>query len=254
MKSYNVMIVEDNLIIANGIRSALTENDYNVIKIVRSGRDAIDFLKDEQPHLILMDISLKGDIDGISTARIVNRHYNIPIVFITKHTDRDIFLNAKETAPRNYITKPFSTEELIRVVDLALGDSIVCSDGNKPDEIRSSANDGIFVYTKEHVYEKLLFTDILYIESVGAYSKIYYEREGLPAEKPYTVSISSNHVVSQMEHPDIVKVHRSYYVNINKINRISNNHIFINDVSVRISDKIKTKLFNETFNILRKPS
>lgn len=252
--SYKILIVEDNLVIGNGMASTLRKAGYEVLKIARSGQEAFDILKEEQPHLLLMDISLKGDIDGISTARIINRNYAIPLIFITQHTQRDIFLNAKETNPKNYITKPFTNEELIRGVDLALGESFVNRDMMQLNVIEKDNADGIFVYTKENVYEKLLFKDILYIESIGAYSRIYFERNGVASEAPYIVSISSNHVISQMEYADLVKIHRSYYVNIKKISKINNSHVFINDLALPISEKIKANLFSKTFNILKRPS
>jgi CheY-like chemotaxis protein len=110
MAKLNVMIVEDELITAEAIALLLEELDYNPVSIVSSGEKALSEVKNLDIDLILMDIILKGDMDGIETAKIMNSNYNIPIIFITAYGDKNTLDRAKLSEPYGYIVKPITDE------------------------------------------------------------------------------------------------------------------------------------------------
>ncbi|HEY9647454.1 MAG TPA: ATP-binding protein [Chroococcidiopsis sp.] len=120
MVQAKILVVEDEIIVARTIASQLTQLGYTVVGIASSGRVAIDKANSSQPDLVLMDVVLKGDMDGIATASQICAQHDIPVVFLTAYTDENTLQRAKNTLPLGYIVKPFSPGELRIAVELAL--------------------------------------------------------------------------------------------------------------------------------------
>ncbi len=119
-RSSSILIVEDERIIAEDLRNILQSLGYTVMKIVSTGEEAINILKNNKPDLILADIVLTGQIDGIEMAEYIRSRYNIPIVYLTAYADNDIVTRAKVTEPYGYIIKPFEDRELQTTIEIAL--------------------------------------------------------------------------------------------------------------------------------------
>ncbi len=119
MKKKSILIVEDEWIIAHDLQLTLENLNYNVIAIIGNGNDAIDLLKKEQPNLILMDISLRGNLNGIKTSQIIHDNWGIPVVFLTAHSNPEYFDKAIKTEPYGYLYKPISIHELKSTLEMA---------------------------------------------------------------------------------------------------------------------------------------
>src|ERR1039457_5667348 len=115
-----ILIVEDEKIVAMDIAGGLKSAGYLVSGIVSSGKEAIDLVEKNPPDLILMDIRIKGDIDGIKTAEIIQSHYDIPIVYLTAFADEDTLSRARITAPYGYIIKPFDKKTAYTMIEISL--------------------------------------------------------------------------------------------------------------------------------------
>ncbi len=102
MSFIEILIVEDEAIIAEDIASKLEKIGYTVIGIVASGEDAIAITKKQQPHLILMDIMLQGKMDGIEAVEHIQTQFNIPVIYLTAYADDDTLNRAKVTKPFGY--------------------------------------------------------------------------------------------------------------------------------------------------------
>jgi PAS domain S-box-containing protein len=120
MTGKSILIVEDEIITAKDIKECLQDNGYVVLSIASSGEEAIKKVKEENPDLVLMDIMLKGALDGIETARQICSIANIPIVYLTAFSDKNILERAKITEPFGYILKPFNQRELHINIEIAL--------------------------------------------------------------------------------------------------------------------------------------
>jgi CheY-like chemotaxis protein len=101
-----ILIVEDEGIVAWDIEKNLRDLGFEVVGVAASGREALALAKSGQPDLILMDIRIQGDIDGITTAELVRRQLGIPVVYLTAHGDPETLERAKGTAPVGYLIKP----------------------------------------------------------------------------------------------------------------------------------------------------
>ncbi len=120
MTKAKILVVEDEWIIANAIQISLQKLGYDVPAVVSSGEEAIKKTDELEPNLILMDIVLQGDMDGIEVAEHIRAKYNIPVVYLTAYADEEILERAKITEPFGYIIKPFKDRELYSGIELAL--------------------------------------------------------------------------------------------------------------------------------------
>jgi diguanylate cyclase len=120
MTSVKILIVEDELLIANNLARKLTTLGYQVVEIVSSGEKAIQMVAEKQPDLVLMDVVIKGEIDGIETASQIHKKYDIPIIYLTAYADGETLNRAKATNPLGYIVKPFKEKELQVTIEIAL--------------------------------------------------------------------------------------------------------------------------------------
>jgi len=115
-----ILIVEDEALIAMDIRSKLLSFGYSDVVYAVRPEDAMKEIEKEIPVLVLMDINLKSDLDGIDLAGIINTAYRIPIVFLTSYSDISTMDRASEAAPYGYIVKPAETQSLYSVVSMAI--------------------------------------------------------------------------------------------------------------------------------------
>jgi cellulose synthase/poly-beta-1,6-N-acetylglucosamine synthase-like glycosyltransferase/DNA-binding response OmpR family regulator len=120
---YSILLVEDEAITALDIKSRLEHGGYNVVDIVDNAEDAIKSAKKYLPHLVLLDINLKGEKSGVDVAEEINL-LNIPVVFLTAQTDEKTINKAIGKAPYGYITKPFDERDLEHTVSLAINKSL----------------------------------------------------------------------------------------------------------------------------------
>jgi two-component system cell cycle sensor histidine kinase/response regulator CckA len=117
----SIMVVEDEILIANDIRRILTGFGYDVLPLAATGSDALRTAEARTPDLVLMDIKLKGAVDGIETAARLQEKHGTPIVYMTSHSDETTLARAKQTNPFGYIIKPFTDRELRTCIEVALG-------------------------------------------------------------------------------------------------------------------------------------
>ncbi len=120
MEKHRIMIVEDEGVVALQIRTALEQRGYEVVDTCASGEEAMAHMIETQPDLVLMDMKLQGAIDGIEAAELIRRHHNLPVIFLTAHSENATIERAKQTTPYGYILKPFNTQELAIAVEIAL--------------------------------------------------------------------------------------------------------------------------------------
>src|SRR6266567_1715228 len=115
-----ILIVEDEVITAEDLRDILTEAGYIVTGVMSNGPDAIAHVEKNAADLALMDIRIKGKMDGTETAKALRERFNVPVIYLTAHADRETVDRAKVAEPLGYITKPFKQAELQAAIEIAL--------------------------------------------------------------------------------------------------------------------------------------
>ena len=120
MSREKILIVEDDDVLAKIIAWRLTNLGYEVCGRAAYGAEAIELLLKEQPDLVLMDINLKGDMDGIATTLRIKKEFRVPVVYLTSHFDGPTLERAKESRPDGFVLKPFDDQDLRVGIELAL--------------------------------------------------------------------------------------------------------------------------------------
>ena len=113
----NIMVVEDEGVVSNDIRNMLKKAGYSVAAVAFHGEEAVAKAEQSNPDLILMDIGLRGEIDGIEAAKRIRDRFQIPVVFLTGFADDVTVAKAQEVNPSGFIIKPISEEELNRTLE-----------------------------------------------------------------------------------------------------------------------------------------
>jgi len=120
MKSQSIMVVEDEWIVSDQICRDLKDLGYNICQTASAGDEAIRVAEEEMPDLILMDIVLKGKMDGIEAAEQIISKFNIPVIYLTAYTNHEYIKRARQTRPFSYLVKPFIKHELYANIEMAL--------------------------------------------------------------------------------------------------------------------------------------
>jgi len=124
MGEKKILIIEDNIIVAMEIKTRVLQKGYTVTGIATSGPAALLNVKEYHPDLALVDINLKGDMDGIETVSAIrSSFYDIAVIYITAYSNEDVKQRASATHPVDYLTKPFEPTVLMSAIERALGNS-----------------------------------------------------------------------------------------------------------------------------------
>ena len=184
MKKESILIVEDDFIIAKVIEKNLIDLGYAIAGLVATGEDALAKAGSEQPDLVLMDIHLQGEMDGIAASEKIHAALNIPVVFLTAFSDRQTFERALATAPYGYIVKPFHERELNATIEMALYkhvlDRKLQESEEKFREIFDAANDAIHLHEIDKRSLPGKFIDV----NESACRMVQYSREELLEKSP----------------------------------------------------------------------
>jgi len=120
MAKATILVVEDERIVASAIKEVLRFMGYEVSGIVDSASEAIASVAAQAPDLVLMDIRLRGESDGVDAALEIQERFGVPVVYVTAYADKAMKQRATLTGPCGYVVKPFSQEELRAAVEAAL--------------------------------------------------------------------------------------------------------------------------------------
>ena len=228
-----VLIVEDEMLVAEDLSSDLENDGFEVTDVAMSGEEALNSLEKSSAHIVLMDINIKGEIDGIETAEQINRRYGLPIIYISSNTGPQFVSRVLKTSPYAFISKPFNHTDVVMAIELALKkhNERVIQDISHP------KSESIFV-KKGGYHNRIEIDEILYIEADGSYCKIYTEKGD------FTLSINLNHFRNQVNNFQLRRVHRSYIVNLSKVDRLDKNTLLLGNHSIPVSGTYKEIVFD----------
>jgi two-component system response regulator LytT len=228
MSKTNVLVVEDENIVAKDIQQSLKKIGYNVVDVVSTGENAITSATENKPDIVLMDIMLKGEMSGIDAAFHIREKLNIPIIFLTAYADESTFSKAKVTEPYGYIIKPFKEIDLQTSIDMALYKHKKESEVKKERDFLYSIvenkehSDIIFIKSNSKLV-KVKTSDILYVEALKDYVTIN------TTTGRFTIHSTMKDIETKLSHADFVRVHRSFIVRLDKIASIEQPNIIIDE-------------------------
>ncbi|MBR11099.1 MAG: hypothetical protein CMP48_25885 [Rickettsiales bacterium] len=214
--SYTILTIEDDLLIAADLQSKLGQLGYRVLANARTGLEAIELVEDLSPDLIIADITIEGDIDGVETINRIYDFYRCPVIYLTGNSESTTVKKALETQPASFLLKPFKLSEFAINIDLAIKNFKEQYNSVKVDRVK----DSIFVPDK-FLYHRVYKHDIIYVEADGAYVKVVTEF------KNYQLTTNLKTFIAQFEHPDFFRVSRKHLINTAKVDRINGNMLYL---------------------------
>jgi DNA-binding LytR/AlgR family response regulator len=233
-----ILIVEDEMIIAANTSLQLTNLGYEVSGIVSRGEEALIQIEENLPDIILLDIQLKGELDGIETAHQMQKQFNIPIIYLTSNVDDANFERAKKTNPYAFISKPFKKLDLQHAIELTANRIIE----NKIKAVEELANepsfvlsDRIFVRHNDRIV-KIIIADILYIEADRNYCRIHSKG------KIYLLVVTLKDIEKKLPKEYFIRVHRSYIINLLQIDEVAAKHLVISRKAIPLSKSLRADL------------
>lgn len=228
MSKTNILIVEDESIVAKDIQHSLKKLGYTVVGMCSNGEDAIKTAEEMTPDLVLMDIMLKGDMSGIEAADQIRQRMNIPVIYLTAYADESTLNKAKVTEPYGYIIKPFKEIDLHTAIEMAIYKHEKETDVKKERDFLYSlvenkdSKDIIFVKSNSRLV-KVRTEDIYFIEALKDYVVIN------TSNTRYTVHSTMKDIEKKLPPNEFIRVHRSFIVRIDKIVAIDHANLIIED-------------------------
>ncbi|MFD2587156.1 LytR/AlgR family response regulator transcription factor [Croceitalea marina] len=237
-----ILIVEDNVIIADDMQSMLEEIGYEVVDNVIVYEQAVEVLKNNHIDLVLIDIILASDKTGIDLGKHIRDVYNIPFVFVTSNSDKATVENAKTVKPDGYLVKPFEQQDLYTSIEIALSNFNYSNktnnntdvDNDEGDSFMSNSvlKDSIFV-KKQHLYYRIQFGDIQFIKADNVYLEVN------TVDKKFLVRSPLKDYLEKLPKGKFYRAHKSYIVNVDHIDAINSKDIMINNTLIPISKDFK---------------
>jgi DNA-binding LytR/AlgR family response regulator len=235
MSIIKIGIVEDEALIAHNISHTLSQLGYNVTEPVDNYTDAVKMMKSEKPDLMLLDVQLAGEKDGIDVAHYIRKNENIPFIFLTANSDALTVERAKEVNPPAYIVKPFNKEDLYTSIEIAL------SNHNRKTPLRpeqkTDFGDAIFV-KDGYVFRKILFDDILFF-----YSEHVYVNVETVDGKQHVVRTSLKDYLKHFDPEKFIHANRRYVVNIRHIDQVHTYKLIMKNKEVDLDKDYREELF-----------
>jgi len=231
MSRIKILIVEDELIISQDISFKLEDLGYEVVEMASDYEEAIEIIEAEALDIVLLDINLSEEKDGIDVAKYIRANKDLPFVYLTSNADFSTVSRAKETKPNGYVLKPVQTKELLVAIEMALASVTGVATNQKP-----ITKEHLFVHHKDALV-KISQKDILYLQADGNYTKI------LTVGQRYMVR--GNIKETQKNLGDtFCRVHKSYVVNLNHIDKIKATTLEVNEIEIPIGKSFKEDLLN----------
>lgn len=236
MNKVKILVVEDEIIIADHICDTLEELGYEVYEPAINYTEAIDAIERDRPDIAILDIQLSGRKTGIDIAQTIREKYDFPFIFLTSNADPLTVSQAKKVIPPAYLIKPFTKDELYSSIEIALHNY-----SKKIGEVNADnliIKDAFFIKEK-NIFLKLKFQDILFIKSEHVYAEIQ-----LKNEQKHVIRGNLNHIITKLNHT-FVRVHRSYIINLDYLEQIDHNTIIIAKNVIPIGKKYKEELLGK---------
>jgi two-component system, LytTR family, response regulator LytT len=231
-KGSSVLIVEDEVIIAETIADILRGSGFTNIRMAESVEEALMEIDAYPPSIILTDINLGQSRTGIDLGHMLNTKYRIPFIYITSYSSAETVNKAKHTRPSAYIIKPFKQEDLLVAIELALF--------NSNTKYQNTNNEQHVLMVKEgRAITTLSFSNIMWVEAVGDYSSI-----SVSNGKKRLIRHSMRDIEQQLNSRPFMRIHDSFLINCSYITETRNRSIVVNGCELPIGKNYEAVVSN----------
>lgn len=229
MTTIKIGIVEDEGITSEVIKISLQKLKYEVATPAFSYDQAISMVDAENPDLVLIDINLGEERDGIDLAAVLKDTYNKPFIFLTANSDAATIERAKKVKPLAFLVKPFSQVDLHAAIEIAFNNY----------QSSMAAENNFIVMKVGRTFEKINTSEILFLENNNHYFDIHFATGG-----SLSVRASTTEVLDLLPAASFIKISRSYIVNVTYITKIDNANIHIGKHKLDYNISIKKDIID----------
>lgn len=238
------MIVEDEFINLELLRGYLEEMGYEIAGDAMNPEEAIEVLERFDTDLVILDVNLKSQKDGIWIAEEIRAHYHIPFIFLTAYSDRQTVERAATVNPYAYLVKPFTKADVFTAIEIALKN--YAKEHHKvsiPKDFLEEGTElaiGSTLFVKDNnSYKKILIADIKYIQAYKNYMEVVLKTGRV------VLRSSLQKCLGILPHTHFAQTHRSFIVNMDCIDSIEHDFIHIGDKKIPLSRSYRDELFGK---------
>ncbi|MBS1604524.1 MAG: LytTR family transcriptional regulator DNA-binding domain-containing protein [Bacteroidetes bacterium] len=246
----NILVVEDEAIVAMDLAQGLERDGYAVAGIADCAEEALQIFGQQPIDIVLMDIHIAGKKDGIETAAELMRVRRVPLIYLTAFTDAGTIEKAKHTYPSAYLAKPYHLTNVRIAIELAISNFAVARQpgGGKVVPLESHGtqgavepadkeailqmNDCIFVKSN-YAFVKIRLPDILYLAAENNHVRL------ATADRQLLLRMSLGLLLEKIDFKPLVRIHRSFAVNMNAIQSFTDQEVTINKTPLPIGRSYK---------------
>ncbi len=229
-----VMIVEDEAIVAMDLAAGLEREGYRVAGIADNASDALELFRGSDPDILLMDISIIGEKDGIATAGELLQQKRLPVIYLTALTDADTIERAKHTHPSAFLTKPYTLTNVRIAIEMAIHNFAAATATAETVAAKPEAQatvpadretilqmDGYIFVKHNYAFVKVKLADIQYVEADNNYVHLVL------TENKLLLRLSMNQLLARINYRPLVRIHRSFAVNIDVIHSFTEQEVLL---------------------------
>lgn len=236
MQALRILVVEDEFIIATNLKLILEDLGYEPYEPVSNKKQAIQFLKDNEVDIAILDINLDGRHEGIEVGRFICENQHIPFIYLTSNADRATIDEAKQTRPNAYLIKPFTAEDIYAAIETAVA-------GNSPTPILQSEEEKLNILAESFFIKlgskffKVEINDITHFEADGKMMNLYTVKNN-----KFTIRTSMEGLLSQLKNYSFLRIHRSFCINTRHLDIINGEFVVVNQEQIPIGRNYRDEL------------
>lgn len=238
MSKVKILVVEDEIVIADNICMILEDLGYELLEPAIDYEEALETIEAERPDIAILDIQLGGRKDGIDLARKIKEEYDFPFIFLTSNADAMTIERAKKVSPPAYLVKPFNKDDLYTSVELALHGYAESKGNQKGKDEDLLIKDAIFVKEK-NLYHKIKLEKISYLKSDHVYVEVY-TTDG----KKHLIRGSLTDLSERLP-KNFYRTHRSFTINVDQMEAINSAYVVINNEQIPIGKNYRDDLLKK---------
>jgi DNA-binding LytR/AlgR family response regulator len=230
MSAIKIGIVEDEGITSEVIRLSLQKLKYKIATPAFTYNQAVQMFETEKPDLVILDIKLEEEKDGIDLAILLKEKYKTPFIFLTANSDSTTLERAKKVRPLAFLVKPFSQVDLHATIEIAFNNY-------RSTLIENNEKNNFVLMKVGRSFEKVNTNEILFLENDNHYFNIHFSNS-----ESITVRASSTEMMDMLPQNNFIQISRTYIVNTDKIIKIDSSSVFIGQNKLEYKATLKEEI------------
>jgi len=230
MSAIKIGIVEDEGITSEVIRLSLQKLKYKIATPAFTYNQAVQMFETEKPDLVILDIKLEEEKDGIDLAILLKEKYKTPFIFLTANSDSTTLERAKKVRPLAFLVKPFSQVDLHATIEIAFNNY-------RSTLIENNEKNNFVLMKVGRSFEKVNTNEILFLENDNHYFNIHFSNS-----ESITVRASSTEMMDMLPQNNFIQISRTYIVNTDKIIKMDSSSVFIGQNKLEYKATLKEEI------------